>query len=127
MPHPLTCRVREMSFGFLLLRTYGSFSPIAMPRNRFIYWGIVTLVATVSLWLGAELTKRVEYILPYTGGLAIAMIIGGFVYEWRKTRKLRTITAEPVDLVTAPPKAAASDELLKAPPDRKRDPSGEAR
>ncbi|HSH17386.1 MAG TPA: hypothetical protein VLD18_15205, partial [Verrucomicrobiae bacterium] len=73
-----------------------------MPRNRFIYWGIVTLVATVSLWLGAELTKRVEWILPYTGGLAVLMIIGGFVYEWRKTRKLRTITVEPVDLVTSP-------------------------
>jgi hypothetical protein len=98
-----------------------------MPRNRFIYWGIVTLVATVSLWLGAELTKRVEWILPYTGGLAIAMIVGGFAYEWRKTRKLHTITAEPVDLVAAPPKAGDSDELLKAPPDRKRDPSGEAR
>ncbi len=72
-----------------------------MPRNRFIYWGIVSLVATVSLWLGAELTKRIEWILPYTGGLAIAMIVGGFVYEWRKTRKLRTITAEPVDLKPA--------------------------
>lgn len=98
-----------------------------MPRNRFIYWGIVTLVATVSLWLGAELTKRVEWILPYTGGLAIAMIIGGFVYEWRKTRKLRTITAEPVDLVTSPPESASAAELPKARPDRKRDFSGEAR
>jgi hypothetical protein len=98
-----------------------------MPKNRFIYWGIVTLVATVSLWLGAELTKRVEWILPYTGGLAIAMIVGGFVYEWSKTRKLRTSTAEPVDLVTAPPKAGGSDELPKTPPDPKRDFTGEAR
>lgn len=98
-----------------------------MPRNRFIYWGIVTLVATVSLWLGAELTKRVEYILPYTGGLAVAMIISGFVYEWRKTRKLRTITAEPVDLVTTPSKSASSEESLKPTADRKPDVSDNQR
>jgi hypothetical protein len=30
-----------------------------MPNNRVIYWGIVVLVATVLLWIGAELTKRI--------------------------------------------------------------------
>jgi hypothetical protein len=106
-----------MFFGFPLLCTYGSFTPIAMPRNRFIYWGIVTLVATVSLWLGAELTKRVEYVLPYTGSLAIAMIVGGFIYEWRKTRKVRMITAEPVDLkpVQVEPLKPTKESVVKDP------------
>lgn len=57
-----------------------------MPKNRVIYWGIVILVATVLLWLGAQLTKRIEWILPYTGGLALAMIVGGFIYELWKNR-----------------------------------------
>ena len=98
-----------------------------MPRNRFIYWGIVTLVATVSLWLGAELTKRVEWILPYTGGLAVAMIIGGFVYEWRQTRKLRTITAEPVDLVTAPEKPITEQAAPASPAKQQPDFSDKSR
>jgi hypothetical protein len=59
---------------------------IGPAKNRFIYYGIRILVATVSLWLGAELTKRVEWVLPYTAGLSIALIVGGFIYEWWRTR-----------------------------------------
>jgi undecaprenyl pyrophosphate phosphatase UppP len=58
-----------------------------MPENRIIYYGIVVLIATVSLWIGAQLTKRIEWILPYTGGVAVAMIIGGFLHEWWKRRR----------------------------------------
>ncbi len=57
-----------------------------MPKNRVIYWGIVILIATVLLWIGAELTKRIEWLLPYTGVLGVAMIVGGFVYELWKGR-----------------------------------------
>ncbi len=57
-----------------------------MPKNRVIYWGIVVLVATVLLWVGAQLTKRIEWILPYTGALGVVMIAGGFIYELWKSR-----------------------------------------
>lgn len=58
-----------------------------MPNNRIIYYGIVVLAATVLLWIGAELTKRIEWILPYTGGIAVLMIVGGFVHElWKRRR-----------------------------------------
>ncbi|MCL4786596.1 MAG: hypothetical protein KJ070_07345 [Verrucomicrobia bacterium] len=60
-----------------------------MPKNRIIYYGTLVLVATVFLWLGAELTKRIEWILPYTAGLSVAMIVGGFVYEWYRSGRLR--------------------------------------
>jgi hypothetical protein len=32
-----------------------------MPNNRIINWGIVVLVATMLLWIGAELTKRIAW------------------------------------------------------------------
>lgn len=57
----------------------------AMPNNRVIYWGVVLLVATALLWIGAELTKRIVWILPYTAGVAVLMIVGGFIYEWWRT------------------------------------------
>jgi hypothetical protein len=53
-----------------------------MPNNRVIYWGVVALVATALLWIGAELTRRIEWILPYTAGASILMIVGGFIHEW---------------------------------------------
>jgi hypothetical protein len=57
-----------------------------MPNNRVIYWGIVVLVATVLLWIGAELTKRVAWALPYSGAAGVLMIVGGFIYELWKSR-----------------------------------------
>ncbi len=60
-----------------------------MPNNRIIYWGITALVATVLLWIGAELTKRIEWALPYAGGISVAMVVGGFIYELWKSRAAR--------------------------------------
>ena len=57
-----------------------------MPNNRVIYWGIVVMVATVLLWIGAELTKRVEWALPYSAGIGVLMVVGGFIYELWKSR-----------------------------------------
>lgn len=55
-----------------------------MPNNRAIYWGIVLLVSTVLLWIGAELTRRIAFAFPYMGGVAILFIVGGFIQEiWR--------------------------------------------
>lgn len=59
-----------------------------MPNNRVIYWGVVILVATALLWIGAELTKRIAWILPYTAGLSILMIVGGFIHEWWRSGRL---------------------------------------
>ena len=73
-----------------------------MPDNRIIYYGIVALAATVLLWIGAELTKRIEWILPYTGGVAIAMVVGGFLYEWWKLRSRRGSARTPSDWTEAP-------------------------
>jgi small neutral amino acid transporter SnatA (MarC family) len=58
-------------------------------QNGLIYWGIVVLMASLLLWLGVELAKRIEWFLPYSGGLALCMIAGGYLLEIRKARKAR--------------------------------------
>jgi hypothetical protein len=56
-----------------------------MPNNRVIYWGIVILVVTVLLWIGAEVIKRIEWILPYAAGIGVLTVVSGFIYElWKK-------------------------------------------
>jgi hypothetical protein len=36
-----------------------------MPKNRLMYLGIILIVAGVSLWGGAELSRRTEWMVPY--------------------------------------------------------------
>jgi hypothetical protein len=58
-------------------------------QNGLIYWGIVVLMASLLLWVGVELAKRVEWFLPYSGGLGLSLIAGGYLLELRKARKAR--------------------------------------
>jgi hypothetical protein len=58
-------------------------------QNGLIYWGIVVLMAGLLLWLGVQLAKRIEWFLPYSGGLGLSLIAGGYVLELRKARKAR--------------------------------------
>lgn len=60
-----------------------------MPNNRIIHYGILIVVATVLLWVGAELTKRIEWILPYTAGIGVALIVAGFIHEYWRSRHSR--------------------------------------
>jgi hypothetical protein len=60
-------------------------------QNGLIYWGIVLLMASLLLWLGVELAKRVEWFLPYSSGLALTLIAVGYLLEIRKARKARAI------------------------------------
>jgi len=58
-----------------------------MPNNRVIYFGVVLVVVTVLLWIGAELTRRIEWILPYVGAVGVILIVTGAIYESYKGRK----------------------------------------
>lgn len=56
-----------------------------MPTNRWIYMGVLLIIASVLLWIGAELTRRIEWFLPYSGGLGVlSVIIGVGIELWRK-------------------------------------------
>ena len=57
-----------------------------MPENRLMYLGIVLIVAAVSLWLGAELTRRIEWTVPYVGGAGIVLVVLGFGLEFWKAK-----------------------------------------
>lgn len=51
-------------------------------RNRLIDSGVILIVASVLVWIGAELTRRIEWLLPYTGGAGVALVVAGTVFEW---------------------------------------------
>lgn len=57
-----------------------------MPENRLMYFGIVLIVAAVSLWLGAELTRRIEWTVPYVGGAGIVLVVLGVGLEFWKAK-----------------------------------------
>jgi hypothetical protein len=52
-----------------------------MPQNKIIYAGVVVVVATVLLWIGAELTKRIEWLLPWLGGAGVVLLLVGVALE----------------------------------------------
>lgn len=56
-----------------------------MPHNRIIYAGLVLVVGSALVWLGAQFTRRVEWLLPYTMVAGIALlVIGAGVELYRK-------------------------------------------
>jgi len=57
-------------------------------QSRLIYWGIVILMASLLLWLGVQLARRIEWFLPYSGGTGLFMIAFGYFLEIRKARKI---------------------------------------
>ncbi len=58
-------------------------------QNGLIYWGIVVLMASLLLWAGVELAKRIAWFLPYSGGLGLSLIALGYLLEIRKAHKAR--------------------------------------
>lgn len=58
-----------------------------MPENRLMYVGIVLIVAAASLWAGAELTRRIEWTVPYIGGAGVVLLVLGVLLEFWRTSK----------------------------------------
>jgi hypothetical protein len=54
-----------------------------VPKNRLIYYGVLIVVASALIWIGAWLTKHIEWILPYTGAAGIVLMIIGLALEIR--------------------------------------------
>lgn len=60
-----------------------------MPTNRLIYFGTLIIAASVLVWVGAELTRRIEWLLPYTAGAGIVLLVAGVLFElyrWQQSR-----------------------------------------
>ena len=58
-----------------------------MPKNRLIYYGLILLIGTLGLWIGIELARRIIWLLPYLGGVAVIMIVAGVFYEAQRRTK----------------------------------------
>lgn len=57
-----------------------------MPKNKFIYYGILIIAATALLWAGYQITNIALMILPWTGGVGALTIIVGLVMEAKKSK-----------------------------------------
>ncbi|HRK20860.1 MAG TPA: hypothetical protein PLX06_03590 [Fimbriimonadaceae bacterium] len=60
----------------------------AMPTNKIIYFGVIIIAASALLWLGAQIAKQAEWLLPYTGILGILLIVVGLAMEIKKKKAL---------------------------------------
>jgi hypothetical protein len=58
-----------------------------MPKNQLIYYGLILLIGTIGLWVGIELARRILWLLPYLGGVALIMIAIGVFYEAQRRAK----------------------------------------
>ncbi|MCS7066643.1 MAG: hypothetical protein NZL85_10295 [Fimbriimonadales bacterium] len=64
-----------------------------MPRNKVMYVGVLVLAASVLLWLGAVLLRNIEWILPWSAGVGVALILIGMAMELRKGAQAKSSTA----------------------------------
>ena len=58
-----------------------------MPKNRLMYLGTILIVAAASVWVGAELTRRIEWTVPYVGGAGILLVAIGMAREFWVAKK----------------------------------------
>ena len=74
-------------------QTQGAHAP--MPESRLMYVGIVLIVAAASVWLGAELTRRIEWAVPYVGGAGVLLVVLGVAREFWKVEERHAKPVEP--------------------------------
>lgn len=58
-----------------------------MPKNRVIYAGLLLVVGSALVWVGAEFTRRIEWLLPYTMVAGIALLVVGAGMEVYQKRQ----------------------------------------
>jgi hypothetical protein len=58
-----------------------------MPKNRVIYAGLLVVVGSALVWLGAEFTRRIAWLLPYTMVAGIALLVIGVGMEVYRKRQ----------------------------------------
>ena len=66
-----------------------------MKNNRLVHYGALIVTASVLIWLGAELSKRIVWMLPYAIGVGVLLIVIGFFMEQQRKKALVTNEAAP--------------------------------
>lgn len=91
-----------MSLSRPLVKGLGRFNlEISMPTNKLIYFGVIVIAASALLWLGAELAKRVEWILPYTGVAGVLLCFIGLFMELQKKKSIEEVAELPSAIESA--------------------------
>ena len=62
-----------------------------MPRNSWTYLGMRLIVGSALVWLGAALAQTVEWLLPYTSGAGVALLVIGVFLELRVSRRKKLL------------------------------------
>jgi len=66
-----------------------------MPKNRWIYVGILVVAASAIIWAATEIGTRILFAMPYVGAIGIALIVVGLVLESKKKQEAETTAEAP--------------------------------
>lgn len=58
-----------------------------MPRNRLLYVGVLVVAASALLYIGGQIIRTIEWFLPWSAGVGVALILVGLFVEMRKSGK----------------------------------------
>ncbi|MGQ9656689.1 MAG: hypothetical protein ACUVV1_02165 [Fimbriimonadales bacterium] len=62
-----------------------------MPRNKAIYIGVLVVAASALLYIGGQIIRTIEWFLPWSAGVGVALILIGLFVEMQKSRKPKPV------------------------------------
>jgi len=62
-----------------------------MTNNRCLNLGLLLLITSGLVWLGATLTRHVDWLLPYVAGAGAVLILIGAVIEIKASRSKKLL------------------------------------
>ncbi|MCS6923319.1 MAG: hypothetical protein NZM10_02980 [Fimbriimonadales bacterium] len=65
-----------------------------MPRNKFIYVGVLVVAASALLYIGGQIIRTIEWFLPWAAGVGVALILLGLFVEMQKSRKPKPVASD---------------------------------
>lgn len=58
-----------------------------MPKNRWIYIGVLVVAAAALIWAATEVGNRIIFAMPYVAGVGVVLIVVGLVMESKKKQE----------------------------------------
>lgn len=71
-----------------------------MPKNRIIYVGILLVAASALLYIGGQIIRFIEWILPWTAGVGVVLVLLGMWFEAQKNKKPKIVGDSPSPTVS---------------------------
>ncbi len=80
-----------------------------MPNNRFLYYGLLVIVASAAIYAGAEITKRIEYFVPISASIGVLMVVLGLVQEHQRRKPKSPAIKSDATVIPTPQDVAHQD------------------